>query len=188
MDIRKTLDLLEDKSQQDLIQLPLDYSNSALAPVMSKKTIEYHYDKLYKGYVDRFNTGEGDPEFNRAGAILHLFFFAQFGKPGTPSVPEKNNKPVGDVKEFINKHFKSFADFKKQFKEAALALQGSGWVYLAKSGKIKTIKNHEVCNDVVVILDMWEHAYNLDYAENKSEYIDNFWKIIDWYKAQSNVL
>jgi len=188
MDIRDTLNLLEAKSKETFFQIPLRYSESALAPVMSKKTIEYHYGKLFKGYVDRFNKGEGDHEFNRAGAWLHTVYFGQFGKPGTPSVPEKGNRPVGKVNDLINKNFKSFIDFKKQFKEEAMKLQGSGWVYLTKSGKIKTIKNHEVRTDIVLILDMWEHAYNLDYAEKKAEYIDNFWKIIDWYTVQCNLL
>ena len=63
-DIRETLDLLEAKSKHNLVQTKLPYNHTALSPVMSSSTIDYHYGKLYKGYVDRYNKGEGDPAFN----------------------------------------------------------------------------------------------------------------------------
>ena len=65
-------------------------------------------------------------------------------------------------------------------KEEAMKIQGSGWVYLSTSGKIKTIKNHEKRTDIVFLLDMWEHAFQNDYGSNKSKYLDNIWRIIDW--------
>jgi Fe-Mn family superoxide dismutase len=173
MDIRKTLDLLESKDDKKLERVKLHYSKSALNPVMSSTLLELHYDKLYKGYVDRFNRGEGDPQFNEAGAYLHGLFFSQFKTP-------QSQAPRGAILSLIERQHKSFVDFKKVFKEIALKMQGSGWVYLSRSGQIKTIHNHTKRSDIVLIIDMWEHAYQNDYGSNKSKYIDNFWRIIDW--------
>jgi Fe-Mn family superoxide dismutase len=172
-DIRQTLDLLEAKSQNKLEQIKLPYSRTALAPVMSSAEIDYHYGKLYKGYVDRYNKGEGDKSFNEAGAYLHGIFFSQFKRPGV-------SKPRGQILDIINRHHTNFVDFKKNFKEEAMKIQGSGWIYLSKSGQIKTIKNHVKRTDIALLVDMWEHAYNLDYHANKGKYLDSIWRIIDW--------
>jgi superoxide dismutase, Fe-Mn family len=172
-DIRKTLDLVEAKNTPKLEQIKLPYSRTALSPVMSGATIDYHYGKLYKGYVDRFNNGEGDRTFNEAGAYLHSIFFSQLKRPGT-------SKPRGTILDLINRHHTNFVDFKKHFKEEAMKIQGSGWIYLSKSGQIRTIKNHTKRTDIALLVDMWEHAFNLDYHANKSKYLDNIWRIIDW--------
>ena len=174
MDIRNTLDLLEEKSQHRLEQAKLPYSRTGLSPVMSSATIDYHYGKLYKGYVDRFNNNEGDRTFNEAGAFLHNILFPQF------RAPKNANAPKGKVSDLINKQHKNFVSFKKNFKEEALKTQGSAWVYLSKSGQIKTIRNHVIKNDIVLLVDMWEHAYQHDYGSNKSKYLDNIWRIINW--------
>lgn len=173
MDFRETLDLLEAKNQVDLEQIKLPYARTALAPVMSANTIDYHYGKLYKAYVDRFNKGEGDRTFNEAGAYLHNILFGQFARPGT-------RKPHGVILSIIQRNHKDYTAFKKAFKETAMKVQGSGWVYLSKSGQIKTIHNHAKRTDIALLLDMWEHAFNIDYGTNKEKYIDNFWRIIDW--------
>jgi Fe-Mn family superoxide dismutase len=172
-DIRQTLDLLEDQAKSNLQQIKLPYSRTALSPVMSSGLVDLHYGKLYKGYVDRFNNHEGDRNFNEAGAYLHSIFFSQFKKagPGTPH---------GQILDIINRHHTNFTDFKKHFKEEAMKVQGSGWCYLSKSGQIKTIKNHAKRTDIAVLVDMWEHAYQLDYKSDKSKYLDKIWRIIDW--------
>jgi Fe-Mn family superoxide dismutase len=173
MDIRETIDLLESKNKDKLERVKLHYSMTALNPVMSSTLLELHYGKLYKGYVDRYNDDEGDPQFNEAGAYLHGLFFSQFKTP-------QSQVPRGSVLSLIERQHKTFVDFKKAFKDAAMKLQGSGWVYLSRSGQIKVIHNHAKRSDIVLILDMWEHAYQNDYGSNKSKYIDNFWRIIDW--------
>ena len=61
-----------------------------------------------------------------------------------------------------------------------MSIQGSGWVYLSKSGKIKTIKNHEIKKDIVLLIDWWEHAWALDYQSDKKSYLNNIWSIINW--------
>lgn len=153
---------------------PLPYSTSSLAPVISKQTIDYHYEHLAKTYAKRFNAGEGDPDFNQAGVFLHNILFAQYQSP------KDSNEPTGKIKEFIEEHFGTFAKFKDEFAKEAMAIQGSGWVYLSKSGKIKTIKNHEIKRDIVLLIDWWEHAWALDYQWDKKEYLNNQWRIINW--------
>ena len=173
MDSRDTIDLLEAKEKGTLEQIRLPYNRTALAPVMSSDLIDLHYGKLYKGYVDRFNNGEGDRNFNEAGAYLHGIFFSQFKSP-SPS------RPTGHILDIINRHHTNFVDFKKNFKEEAMKVQGSGWCYLSKSGQIKTIKNHARRTDIAVLVDMWEHSFQHDYGSNKGKYLDNIWRIIDW--------
>lgn len=180
-DIRNLINLVEAKSKQDLVLEKLPYNRGALAPVMSKNTVDYHYGELAKGYVDRFNKGEGDPTFNEAGAYLHNIFFPQL-------MPPKNgNKPLGASKGLIDRKFGSFDKFKEEFKKEAMKIQGSGWIYLSRSGDIKTIKNHQKRTDIALLVDWWEHAYNKDYGANKAKYLDNLWRIIDWNKVNIRI-
>lgn len=169
--IKQPIEIKEQK-KQELVLEPLPVKS--LAPVMSKATIDYHYSTLAKGYVDRYNKGEGDPIFNMAGAFLHNVFFPQF------TYPKQNNKPFGMSQQFIHGKFGSFAEFKRQLKDVAMKIQGSGWVYLSDKGEIKTIPNHQVRKDIILLIDWWEHAWALDYQADKAKYLENIWSIIDW--------
>ena len=153
---------------------PLPYGVKDLDPVMSKETLDYHFEHLAKGYAKRYNAGEGNADFNRAGSFLHNKFFPQLRSP------RGANRPKGAVLALIEEHFTTWEDFKEQFKETAMKIQGSGWVYLSTTGAIKTIPNHSVRTDIALLLDMWEHAFVLDHLWNKEAYIDGFWKIVDW--------
>lgn len=179
-DIRSLINLIESKSKKlEIAKLP--YGRSSLAPVMSKSTVDYHYGELYKGYVDRFNRGEGDPKFNDAGAFLHDIFFTQL-------MPAKNgNKPNGASLALIDRKYGSFAQFKEDMKEQAMKIQGSGWIYMSRSGEIKTIKNHQIKNDIALLIDWWEHAWAKDYGANKSKYFDNIWRIINWNRVNIRI-
>ena len=150
--------LNEGKSPKILTQTKLPYAKDDLEPSMSEDTINYHYGKLYKAYVTRFNDSEGDPDFNEAGAFLHDIYFTQFQKPA------RSNEPDGTAGEFIVKHYKSFDKFKDAFEKEAMKIQGSGWAYLARDGKIKTIKNHEIKMDIVLLIDWWEHSFILNFS------------------------
>ena len=177
-EIQKYINILEGKKDK-LFQLELPYDRDALEPSKSKETIDYHFGTLYKGYVDRFNKGEGDDKFNRAGAFLHNILFAQF------QAPKGRNEPTRAIADFIVKHYKSFDKFKEEFSKVAMGIQGSGWVYLARNGKIKTIANHEIRDDIVLLIDWWEHAFALDYQSDKKKYLENQWKIINWNQISS---
>lgn len=164
--------LTESKEKLKLVDLP--YSRSALAPVLSKSNIDNHYGKLAKGYVDRYNRGEGDRTFNAAGAFLHNIFFPQL------RAPRSSNKPTGAVKTLIDRKFKSFDNFKEEIENKAMKLQGSHWIYLTKTGTIKTIPNHQKRTDILLLIDWWEHAWAIDYGADKSKYLKNIWRIINW--------
>jgi Fe-Mn family superoxide dismutase len=169
----KWASLLENDSDQlSLNKLP--YSPSDLDPAISEDTIHYHYDKLAKGYVDRFNKGEGDANFNRAGAFLHNILFPQY------QLYKSNNAPSGAILEFIEKNHGTFSEFKDKFAKVAMGIQGSGWVYLSHNGDIKTIKNHQIKSDIILLIDWWEHSWVLDYQADKAKYLTNQWKIINW--------
>lgn len=180
-ELRDLINLVESKNKPDLVLLKLPYSHSALAPVMSQRTIDYHYGKLYKGYVDRFNKGEGDATFNEAGAFLHNILFGQFQRP------KNTNVPKGASLALINRKYGSFKEFKEKFKQEALKIQGSGWIYLSRTGDIKTIKNHQIKNDIALLVDMWEHAYNIDYGANKKQYLDRIWRLINWDRVNIRI-
>ena len=171
MDIRTLIDQIDqiEESKKHYIQAKLPYDRTDLVPVMSKDTLDYHYGKLYKGYVDKANKGEGG-DFQIAGAYLHGLYFPQFKKPGG------SNKPTGASAELIG----DFDKFKKEFTGEAMGIQGSGWIYMDTSGAIKTIKNHKVVKNIALLVDWWEHAWALDYQADKSKYLLNTWKIINW--------
>jgi Fe-Mn family superoxide dismutase len=173
--IRQDIDLLEATTRPAKLETtPLPYGEKELEPILSKSSIDYHYEHLAKGYAKRYNAGEGNADFNRAGSFLHNKFFPQL-RP-----PRGRNLPRGAVLTLIEDRFKTFEDFKEQFKQAAMKMQGSGWVYLSTGGDIKTIPNHQVRTDICVLVDWWEHAWALDYQSDKEKYLDNIWRIIDW--------
>ena len=171
MDIRTLIDQIDqiEESKKHYIQAKLPYDRTDLVPVMSKDTLDYHYGKLYKGYVDRANEGKGG-DFQIAGAYLHGLYFPQFKKPSG------SNKPTCASAELIG----DFDKFKKEFTGEAMGIQGSGWIYMDTSGAIKTIKNHKVVKNIALLVDWWEHAWALDYQADKSKYLLNTWKIINW--------
>ena len=175
MNIRDTIDLIEASTRPAKLETtPLPYGESDLDPVLSKASINYHYEHLAKGYARRYNAGEGNANFNRAGSFLHNKFFPQLRPVKTA------NRPRGAVLELIESNFKTYEDFKEEFKKVAMGIQGSGWVYLSTAGAIKTIANHAVRTDICVLIDWWEHAWALDYQWDKEKYLDNIWRIIDW--------
>ena len=166
--------LTEGREIKKLEQVALPYARNELGRSLSKQSLDYHYGKLYKAYVDRFNAGEGDLDFNEAGAFLHSIYFPQLQSP------KGSNTPSGKSLEFINQHFKSFEKFREEFEKTSMGIQGSGWVYLARNGEIKTIVNHQIKNDIILLIDWWEHAWALDYQADKKGYLNNQWKIINW--------
>lgn len=180
-DFKKLSTILEANSKKELVLEKLPYTRTALAPVLSKSSIDYHYGDLANSYVDRYNKGEGDSRFNEAGAFLHNIFFPQL------MAPKAGNKPTGISLTVINRKYGNFESFKKEISAKAMKIQGSGWIYMAKNGEIKTITNHQIKNDIALLIDWWEHAWAKDYGANKSKYLENMWKIINWDKVNARM-
>ena len=168
--------LTEETDRREIHQDKLKFEKTELDPVMSEATLKYHYDGLASKYSERYNAGEGDPDFNYGGAILHDIFFSNL----TP--PRAANKPEGLSKTIIDEKYGSFEKFKEAVEKIAMGIQGSGWVYMDPKGDIKVIKNHEYKKNlkIMLIVDWWEHAWALDYQHDKSKYLKNIWRIIDW--------
>jgi len=181
-------------------ELPkLPYELNSLEPIISSKTLEFHYGKHHQTYVNNLNNliqgtkfenasletivkeAEGGIFNNAAQIWNHTFYFMSFSNGG-------KELQTGKLAEAINKDFGSFAEFKEKFSKAALTLFGSGWAWLVKdsSGKLSIIQESNAGNPLtkgfipILTCDIWEHAYYLDYQNKRQEYIDNFWKIIDW--------
>ena len=114
-------------------------------------------------------------------SVPWAIYFSQF------KAPTNNNKPTDLIAEFIDKHFDSFEEFKQEIEKTAMGIQGSGWVYLARNGKIKTITNHAIKKDILLLVDWWEHSWSLDYQADKAKYLNNLWKIIDWDTVNSSL-
>ena len=180
-------------------QLP--YERHELAPVISPETIDYHYGKHLNAYITNLNkllVGspfedqplnsiiESAPEggiLNNAGQVLnHTLYFLQF-RPH----PE-HNMPTGKLAEAINRDFGDFESFKKEMNDAAATLFGSGWAWLSmdKEGKLVITKEINGQNPVrrglkpLLTIDVWEHAYYIDYQNRRPDYIAQLWNIIDW--------
>lgn len=177
----------------------LPYSPDALSPIISPNTIDYHYGKHEKAYIDTLNKLiEGTPFedmslekiicesdgklFNNASqAWNHIFYFFQFAPNGL-------KEPTGKLRKQIDKQFGSFDDFKKKFEETGVSLFGSGWVWLSADDKgtlfITQGRNAEnpMTSGLKPILsfDVWEHAYYLDYQNRRAEYLKSLWDIVDW--------
>ena len=168
--------LTETENKREIYQDKLKFGKNELEPVMSEATIKYHYDGLAAKYSERYNKGEGDADFNYGGAVLHNLFFSNLAPPRAA------NKPEGLSKTVLEEKYSSFEKFKEAFEKEFMAAQGSNWIYMDTSGKLHTIHNHEYKKDmkIALLVDAWEHAWALDYQQDKSKYLNNIWRIIDW--------
>jgi Fe-Mn family superoxide dismutase len=175
-DLRHMRKILEAAAKDKLSQDKLRYGRDALDPVLSRDTLDVHFGKLAKKYVERYNDGEGDADFNYGGAVLHNIYFAQFREP------KGGNKPTGAFADLIDSKYGSYGQFQDDFVKAAMAVQGSGWLYVDRKGDIQVIKNHSYRDGmkIVLLVDWWEHAWFLDYQSDKQKYLQNLWRIIDW--------
>ena len=186
MDIKQLRNIIVEAEarRETLVQEQLPYARTELDPVLSEQSLDYHYGKLARAYVDRYNKKEGDDDFNYGGAILHNLFFPQL------MPPRSSNKPKGASLELINKKYGNFQTFKEKFAKEAMSIQGSGWVYMDTVGDIKIIPNHEYSKSmsIALLVDWWEHVWALDYQHDKQKYLDNVWRIIDWTVVNDRLL
>ena len=175
--MREYINMVEAKDRPKTLVLErLPYKTSDLAPVLSKANVEYHYNVLSNSYVDRYNNGEGDPDFNYGGAMLHNIWWQQL------QAPKSGNAPTGAIKEFIEEKFKSKDGLLEAMIKKAMTLQGSGWMYLAKNGELKNTPNQSYKTDILMPIDMWEHSF-MDYMpakDAKKKYITAVMRIINW--------
>ena len=170
--------VMKEQKEEQLELQSLPYKITDLAPVLSKENVDYHYDILSRGYVNRYNNNEGDADFNYGGAKLHNLWWQQF-KPA-----KESSNYGGPIKQTIDANYGDLKGLEEKLVEAAMTIQGSGWVYLTKTGTIKTTPNQSYKPDVFMPIDMWEHSF-MDYVpakDAKKKYIESVMKLMDWDK------
>lgn len=198
-------------------QLELGYKYDALEPFIDARTMEIHYSKHHAGYVKKLNKAienhplkgndiynvlanlkdDNNDDFlrnNAGGHYNHTLFWDIM-------TPHKSSSPDSKLMEAINSEFDSFDNLIGAFKKAALSVFGSGWAWLIlnRSGKLEitTTENQdnplmknitETNGNPILGIDVWEHAYYLKYQNRRSEYIDNFIKVINWEKVSEKLI
>jgi len=180
-------------------QLPdLPFAKTALEPVISGETIEYHYGKHHQAYVDNLNKLiAGTPFenasleeiikkadggiFNNGAQVFNHTFYWNGLKP-------KGSQPSGEILEAINRNFGSLDDFKAKFAKEAVTRFGSGWAWLVKTadGKLEIMSTPNAGNPLrdgktpLLTCDVWEHAYYIDYRNARPKYVEAFWNLVNW--------
>lgn len=185
--------------QFQLMALP--YATDQLEPVISEKTLEFHHGKHLQTYVNNLNAALEGPEWegraledivmtaaeggvlNNAGQILnHNLYFAQFRPPCDEC------EPAGELAQAIAKQFGDFEQFQLQFEKAGATLFGSGWVWLSAddNGRLHITQHANADNPLrhgmtpLLTMDVWEHAYYLDYQNRRPDHLKALWQLIDW--------
>jgi len=177
----------------------LPYAKDALSPHISAETIEYHYGKHHKAYVDNINRLIIGTEFEKmsleeiikksSGGIFnnaaqvwnHTFYWNCLS-------PTAGGGPAGELAEALTKQFGSFPEFREKFTNAAVTLFGSGWVWLVKNSdgslSIEATSNAgtplKEGKKALLTCDVWEHAYYIDYRNARAKYIEAFWNLVNW--------
>lgn len=177
---------------------PLPYAINALEPTMSQETLEYHWGKHLKAYIDKTNEliagtpyenmdlesiirkADG-PLFNNAAQVWnHEFFFSTLS-------PHPKARPEGKLMDQIVKDFGSFDKFKEDLNKAGAGLFGSGWVWLVyKDGKLALLSKQNAGTPLtdnataLIGTDVWEHAYYLDFRNRRPDYLQKLWDLVDW--------
>ena len=191
-----------------MIELPkLPYEMGALEPHISQKTLEFHYGKHHNAYVNNLNkliagtpfesktleeivkTSQGGMFNNAAQVWNHTFYWNCM----TPN--PKKNAPTGKLMDAIVRDFGSFDAFKEKFINACVTLFGSGWAWLVadKDGKLSIMQTSNAQTPLtteglnpLLVCDVWEHAYYLDYQNLRANYVNEFWSLINWEFVEKN--
>lgn len=186
---------------------PLAYAKNALEPHISAETLEFHHDKHHATYVANLNKLVPGTEFEGAslediirkapaGGIFnnaaqvwnHTFYFNGLS-------PNGGGEPTGALAEAITKAFGDFASFKEKFAQSATTNFGSGWTWLVKNaaGSLEIVNTGNAANPLrdgltpLMTVDVWEHAYYIDYRNARPKYLEGWWNLVDWSFVAKNL-
>jgi Fe-Mn family superoxide dismutase len=191
---------------------PLPYAEDALAPVISARTIGFHYGKHHRGYLDNLNNLVKNTPYEKMS--LEAVVRASAATPGQTAIfnnaaqvwnhtfywngmkPAGGGKPGADIGKRIEKDFGNYENFRKEFVGAALGQFGSGWAWLATDGKmLKVLKTPNAENPItqglkpLLTIDVWEHAYYLDYQNRRKDFVEaSLDKLVNWAFVEKNLL
>ncbi|HKT28835.1 superoxide dismutase [Dyella sp.] len=186
---------------------PLPYEKNALEPNVSAETLEFHYGKHHQAYVTNLNNLIKGTEFENAsledivkkssGGVFnnaaqtwnHTFYWNSMRSP------KSDNKPAGKLSDAIDKAFGSFDKFKEEFKKSAVGNFGSGWTWLVQrpDGSLGIVNTSNAATPItgsdkpLFTIDVWEHAYYIDYRNARPNYVDKFWDLVNWDFAAKNL-
>lgn len=189
---------------------PLPYEYDALVPVLDQETLMFHHDKHYKTYVDNLNSALADyPELQQKSLVELLSDISAL--PDAIQTAVRNNgggvynhelyfdsmkgavgqEPSGALAEAIDRDFGSYRQWKEQMKQAAVGKFGSGWAWLVsdRDGKLSIVQtSNQDVPDLekyvpILLVDVWEHAYYLQYQNRRADYVDGWFSLINWRKA-----
>lgn len=186
---------------------PLPYEKNALEPNVSAETLEFHYGKHHQAYVTNLNNLIKGTEFENAsledivkkssGGVFnnaaqtwnHTFYWNSMRSP------KSDNKPAGKLSDAIDKAFGSFDKFKEEFKKSAVGNFGSGWTWLVQrpDGSLGIVNTSNAATPItgsdkpLFTIDVWEHAYYIDYRNARPNYVDKFWELVNWDFAAKNL-
>lgn len=189
------------------IELPaLPFERNALEPHISAETIDYHYGKHHKAYVDKLNELTPGTEFadmsleeiikksdgtifNNAAQVWNHTFYWYCLQPGG------GKEPSGKLADAINAAFGDFTKFKEQFTDTAIKTFGSGWAWLVqrKDGGVALVSTSNAATPLtgedtpLMTCDVWEHAYYIDYRNARPKYLEHFWKLVNWEFVAGNM-
>ncbi|MGO4327363.1 superoxide dismutase [Fe] [Cupriavidus sp. 2TAF22] len=184
---------------------PLPYAHDALAPHISKETLEFHHDKHHQTYVTNLNNLIKGTEFenssleeivkkssggifnNAAQVWNHTFYWDSLK-------PNGGGQPTGALADAINAKFGSFDKFKEEFTKTAVGTFGSGWAWLVKKadGSLDLVSTSNAATPLttdakpLLTCDVWEHAYYIDYRNARPKYVEAFWNVVNWDFAGQN--
>ena len=182
------------------IELPaLPYEKNALEPHISAETLEYHYGKHHKAYVDNLNKLIAGTEFENM-ALEDIIRKAQGGMFNNAAQvwnhtfywnclsPKGGGEPSGKLGEAITKTFGSFTAFKEEFSKTAIGTFGSGWAWLVQrpDGAVALVSTSNAATPLtgndkpLLTCDVWEHAYYIDYRNARPKYVEAFWNLVNW--------
>ena len=184
---------------------PLPYALDALAPHISKETLEFHYGKHHQTYVTNLNNLIKGTEFENATleAIVKKSAGGMFNNAAqvwnhtfywNGLKPNGGGAPAGALGDAINKKWGSFDEFKKVFQTAAVGNFGSGWTWLVKKtdGSLDIVNTSNAATPLtgsdkpLLTCDVWEHAYYIDYRNARAKYVEIFWNLVNWDFAAKN--
>jgi superoxide dismutase len=165
-----------------LQQTLFPYNISDLKPVINEVGFDQHFNTVYKGYIEDFNNSKGDIPFNKAGAYLHGRYFDNIREY------REKNEPTGKVEHIIINRYGSYKNFQVTILDQATRLQGNGWLWMNHAGYVNIIPNNRIVNDIVLLIDLWEHAYVFTHGINKEQYLKTHMHIINWDAVNSRLV
>ena len=188
-------------------EIALPYSTDALAPHISKETLEFHFGKHHNAYLGKLNDAVAADAALQGKSLEEIVKSAKGGLFNAAAQtwnhsfywnclsPDGGGAPTGKIAEKINSHWGAFEKFQKELTQSAVTNFGSGWTWLVQNrqGELEIVNTSNAGNPLtegkkpILTIDVWEHAYYVDYRNARPKYVDAYWKLVNWDFANANL-